>query len=131
MTLETDRISRDYLYGRLLAIAERIEEIALNVAGEKRPTTAERMMQRFADYPFSTWKTIETALRPYMDRLQSKRAGFLHNMRTLLDEVMNLFVAEEFCQDNKLSGEFLLGYHCQRQILRNNKSSEQADQEGE
>ncbi|MGB5686944.1 MAG: type I-C CRISPR-associated protein Cas8c/Csd1, partial [Candidatus Electrothrix sp.] len=43
MALEEDRTTRDYLYGRLLAIAERIEEVALNVGGEKRPTNAARL----------------------------------------------------------------------------------------
>ena len=35
MALEQDRTSRDYLYGRLLAIAENIEGRALFVAGER------------------------------------------------------------------------------------------------
>ena len=65
MTLETDRRTRDYLYGRLLAIAENIESRALFVARETRDTTAARLMQRFADRPYSTWRTIELALVPY------------------------------------------------------------------
>lgn len=35
MALEENRTTRDYLYGRLLAVAEKIEEVALYVAGEK------------------------------------------------------------------------------------------------
>jgi CRISPR-associated protein Csd1 len=81
MTLEENNRSRDYLYGRLLAIAERIEEIALAVGGENRPTTAARMMQRFADRPSSTWRNIELGLQPYMQRLQSARPGFLTNRK--------------------------------------------------
>ncbi|WP_354005778.1 type I-C CRISPR-associated protein Cas8c/Csd1, partial [Aeromonas caviae] len=54
MALEQDRITRDYLYGRLLAVAENIESQALFVAGEKRDTMAARLMQRFADRPYST-----------------------------------------------------------------------------
>jgi CRISPR-associated protein Csd1 len=46
MALEPDRVSRDYLYGRLLAIADNIENYALSLAGEKRDTTAARLMQR-------------------------------------------------------------------------------------
>ncbi|MGL4448668.1 MAG: type I-C CRISPR-associated protein Cas8c/Csd1 [Aeromonas sp.] len=38
MALEQARVSRDYLYGRLLAIAENIESQALFVAGETRDT---------------------------------------------------------------------------------------------
>ena len=119
MTLEEDNDSRDYLYGRLLAIAERIEEIALNVAGEKaRPTSAQRLMQRFADHPFSTWRNIELALQPYMQRLQSSRAPFLHKRKRELDTVLcALGSVDDSTIDKPLSGEFLLGYHCQRLAL--------------
>ena len=109
------RTTRDYLYGRLLALAERIEETALRIGGEERPTTAARLMQRFADRPFSTWRNIELALQPYMQRLQGNRAGFLFNRKKELDAVQALFSHSDFVSDKSLSGEFLLGYHCQKQ----------------
>jgi CRISPR-associated protein Csd1 len=118
MSLEENRTTRDYLYGRLLAIAERTEETALAVGGESRPTTAARLMQRFADRPFSTWRNIELALQPYMQRLQVNRAGFLTNRKKDFDAVMSLFENGEFEHDKALSGEFLLGYHCQRMSYR-------------
>ncbi len=118
MALEENRVTRDYLYGRLLAIAENIENLALFVAGEKRDTMAARLMQRFSDRPYSTWKIIELSLTPYKSRLRSRRAGFLFGMETLLDEVMGQFQSNDFTKDSPLSGEFLLGYHCQRQTLR-------------
>ncbi|MEA1867593.1 MAG: type I-C CRISPR-associated protein Cas8c/Csd1 [Thermodesulfobacteriota bacterium] len=122
MALEENKKSRDYLYGRLLAIAERIEEVALNVGGESRPTTAARLMQRFADRPFSTWRNIELGLQPYMQRLQGKRAGFLTNRKKELDTVHSAFLPDNFASEKPLSGEFLLGYHCQKQYWRNTKS---------
>jgi CRISPR-associated protein Csd1 len=85
--LKKNRNSRDYLFGRLLAIAEKIESYALYLAKEGRDTTAERLMQRFSDHPASTWRTIELALRPYMQRLQSSRPGYLYNLKRLLDDV--------------------------------------------
>ncbi len=124
MTLEESKISRDYLYGRLLAIAERIEDVALSVGGENRPTTAARLMQRFADRPFSTWRNIELGLQPYMQRLQGNRAGFLTNRKKELDMVMASFQDEDFSRDSPLSGEFLLGYHCQRMFYRQLNSEE-------
>lgn len=127
MTLEINNTSRDYLYGRLLAVAERIEQIALSVANEKRMTTAERLMQRFADRPYSTWRNIELALKPYMQRLQNNRAGFLTNRQKELDEIMGAFKSDDFICDKKLSGEFLLAYHCQRQVLRSNLAEATAE----
>jgi len=132
MTLEQKRNSREYLYGRLLAIAEKIEEIALNVAGERRPTTAARLMQRFADHPFVTWRTIELGLQPYMQRLQSQRVGFLTNRKKELDKVMAMFEPDDFASDKALDGEFLLGYHCQKQFWKNQRDEEdQQNIEGE
>jgi CRISPR-associated protein Csd1 len=122
MALEEDKNTRDYLYGRLLAIAERIEEVALSVGGENRPTTAARLMQRFADRPCSTWRNIYLGLQPYMQRLQSSRPGFLTNRKKELDAVLSAFQADGFTSEKSLSGEFLLGYHCQRMVLRNTKS---------
>lgn len=124
MGLEQERVTRDYLYGRLLAIAENIEGLALFISGEnKRDTMAARLMQRFADHPYSTWKTIELALTPYKSRLRVQRSGFLFNMEKLLDEVMCLFQSDNFISDERLTAEFLLGYHCQRHFLRSLESN--------
>ena len=118
MALESNRTSRDYLYGRLLAIAESIEGRALYLAGETRETNAAKLMQRFADRPYSTWKTIELSLSPAKTRLRAKRPGFLYEMEKELDDVSCLFEEGDFMDERQLSGEFLLGYHCQRQALR-------------
>lgn len=118
MSLEEGRNSRDYLFGRLLAIAEKIESYALYLAKEGRDTTAERLMQRFSDHPASTWRTIELALRPYMQRLQSSRPGYLYNLKRLLDDVISRFQNDDFTRAGRLDAEFLLGYHCQRAAFR-------------
>lgn len=117
MALEDDRCTRDYLYGRLLAIAENIEDRALNVANEKRDTTAAKLMQRFAVHPYSTWQSIELALVPYKTRLRTNRPAILIERDKALDRVMCMFKGDDFRNDSKLSGEFLLGYHCQRAAL--------------
>lgn len=117
MSLEEKRSSRDYLYGRLLAIADHVEQRALHVAGENRDTSAGRLMQRFANHPHSTWRNIELALAPYQTRLRSKRPALVIRLNGLLDEVMGKFQANDFADDGKLSAEFLLGFHCQRSAL--------------
>ena len=127
MNLDENCHSRDYLYGRLLAIAERIEEVALRIGGENRTTNAARLMQRFADRPFSTWRTIDLSLQPYIQRLQGSWAGFLTNRKKELDAVTSAFEKDDFTLDKPLTGEFLLGYHCQRMCYRNTEL-EQTDE---
>ncbi len=75
-------------------------------------------MPRFAERPYATWLTMETALTPYKTRLRTKRSAFLHNTETEIDEVMSKFAIDDFTSDHRLSGEFLLSYHCQRHELR-------------
>lgn len=113
MALDENRNTRDYLYGRLLALADSLEEWALKDSGEKRQTNAARLMQRFADRPYSTWRILELALGPYKARLGGKSA----KRQQLISEVIAKFKTEDFINDKRLSGEFLLGYHCQREAL--------------
>ncbi len=118
MPLERERKTRDYLYGRLLALAEHLESRALYVGGENRATNAEKLMQRFDDRPYSTWLVLATGLTPYKVRLRAKRPGFLHNVEMEIDEVVNAFNPDDYTSDQRLTGEFLLGYHCQRAALK-------------
>lgn len=116
MALDINRKTRDYLYGRLLALADSLEQWALKKASEDRQTTAARLMNRFAERPYSTWRTIELALSPYKARL----GGISKKRQRMIDEVKDLFDPDDFINDKRLSGEFLLGYSCQREYLRNN-----------
>ena len=128
MALELDRTSRDYLFGRLLAVADRIEGLALHLADEKRDTNAAKLMQRFADHPYSAWRTIELSLVPYKTRLRARSPGFLVNMEKLIDGIVCAFNGQDFMSETRLSGEFLLGYHCQRQALWPKSESTKAEE---
>ena len=127
MVLEKDRTSRDYLYGRLLAMADLMESAALKSADEKRQTTAVRLMQRFSEFPYSTWKNIELALVPYAARLGSKAYYY----QAKISEIMDMFDGDDFRNDSKLSGEFLLAYHCQREEHFRKKETEEGKEEEE
>ena len=118
VALQTDYNSRDYLYGRLLAVAEDIENLALRIADEKRSTTAQRYMQQFANRPFTTWRNIKLALIPYEKRLRSNRESYLTKMESLMDQIMYQFDIGDYNDDSALSGEFLLGYHSQKMQIK-------------
>ncbi|WP_235669692.1 type I-C CRISPR-associated protein Cas8c/Csd1 [Solidesulfovibrio carbinolicus] len=130
MALDESIDSRDYLYGRLLAVAEYIERTALQQAGEKRATNAERLIQRFADHPYATWRQLELSLAPYMQRLQnSSSAGLLGRAKKILREICDKFSPEAFESPAKLSGEFLLGYHCQMSAFYTKSEKDAAPEE--
>jgi CRISPR-associated protein Csd1 len=120
MPLDETRNSRDYLYGRLLAIADVLEERALYKNEQKRATNAARYMQQFSQSPFRTWKQIHDSLAPSILRL-----GGAHYYKNLIAEVESLFDPVDFISNKALTGEYLLGYYCQRQKLfeKNDKSA--------
>jgi len=133
MALEPTRTSRDYLFGRLLAIAENIEQTAIYYAGEKqRSTSAERLMHHFANQPSFSWRTIELSLDPYFKRLHSRAPALLKIRKDLLDEIIGLFNPDDFTDNSRLGPEFLLGFHCQRLEFRRKSKTETAkDSEGD
>lgn len=123
MSLEENNTSRDYLYGRLLAVAENIENFALQ--GANRATNAERLMQRFSIQPYSTWLAISDKLRPYISRMKgsSESTGFIINREKELANIHSLFSSESFKDDSRLSPEYLLGYFSQKHKYFNSKEN--------
>ena len=137
-SLELDKTltDRDYLYGRLLAYADRIENYSrfLQVGGndtEKRPTNAVRYMTAFASKPFRTWHQIYSReLNPYMQRLAKQNKWEWYQQQ--IDEILSLFKEGEFDNDKSLDGKYLLGYSLQRRALlirKKEEESENAEQE--
>ncbi len=118
MPLDETRNSRDYLYGRLLAIADILEERALYKNEQKRATNAARYMQQFSQSPFRTWKQIHDSLAPSILRL-----GGAHYYKNLIAQVESLFDPADFISNKALTGEYLLGYYCQRQKLTEKKDN--------
>ncbi len=122
MGLDENRNTRDYLYGRLLAAADCLESFALYLSEKKRPTNADRLMQRFSDRPCATWKDIELYLTPYKARL----GGRAKKYTDIIDKVVSMFdPANDFISNKPLTGEFLLGFHCQREKLKPKKNEPQ------
>lgn len=106
---------RDYLYGRLLAIAEAAEASTYG-KDEERITNASRYFEAFSNKPYQTWGVIYNRLTPYLNRMETGRRRYYEN---LLGEVMEQFELKEFEDNSKLKPLFLLAYHCQlNQMLR-------------
>lgn len=125
MALDTKCTDRSYLYGRLLAIADLIEQRATFEEEKGKVTNAKRYMNAFAQRPFRTWQIIEEKLEPYSRKLKSKW------LLTQLDEIHNMFSPEDYADDSRLDGLYLLGYHSQIYAINsfNKDSSETNDSE--
>jgi len=121
--LDTNCKKRDYLFGRLLAIADVLEKNALSVADEKRATNAIRYMNAFSRHPVRTWEVIQAALQPY----QAKLGNQVLYYNRLIDEVANQINLEDF-NDKPLSGVYLLGFYSQRHELYRSKKDRENEQ---
>ncbi|KAF0195722.1 MAG: CRISPR-associated protein [Bacillota bacterium] len=118
VVLEDQRTDRDYLYGRLLAVADRIESAARYKQGtakdDARATNAIRYMNAFSQRPFRTWNMLFTQqLNPYIQQLNG--AGWYLNQ---IESIKALFNVGEYESDSPLDGKYLLGFFAQRQALR-------------
>nr|WP_223280494.1 type I-C CRISPR-associated protein Cas8c/Csd1 [Virgibacillus halodenitrificans] len=121
VALDNEINDRDYLFGRLLAIADVLERRAMD-SDEKRATNAIRYMTSFAKHPERTWKTLQESLQPYQARM-GKRAGYLSSM---IDEVATRINIEDF-NNKPLSGKYLLGFYSQRHDLYQKKEDSQME----
>ena len=129
LALEENRTSRDYLFGRLLAVEQQYENAALRKAGQERETNAVRYMQQFSMHPSKTWLML------YKDKLPAYRRHleprFVNWFEKQIQDISTLFKDDDYMNDKPLSGEFLLGYQCQLKAFRKNTddSSEENTEE--
>lgn len=126
VALDTENNDRDYLFGRLLAIADVLERRALD-SDETRATNAIRYMNAFSKHPARTWKIIQESIQPYQMRLGT-RGLYLSK---LIDEVASRMKFEDF-NNKPLSGKYLLGFYSQRHALyqKSEKNTEPSNEVG-
>ena len=118
VALDKKQKDRNYLYGRLLAVADRIEYRTYDDKDKARVTNAKRYMSTFSQRPFETWKVIEESIQPYMNKLQIAERRFYENV---LNDIYELFDADSFQDNKKLDGLYLLGFHSQAYDLKAKK----------
>lgn len=117
VALDKENNDRDYLFGRLLAIADVLERRALG-SDENRSTNAIRYMNSFSRHPERTWKTIQASLQPYQARMGTK--GLY--LAKMIDEVASRIHFSDF-NNKPLSGRYLLGFYSQRHELYQKKEN--------
>lgn len=105
--------SRDYLYGRLLAVIELIETTATS---SDKITNAEKLWATYMQSPQKTYGILIKRIRPYLDRLK-KNNKYYYYYDTLLSELTNAINDSDLSngqQNSRLNEDFIFGYYAQK-----------------
>jgi len=123
LALDETRKEREYLYGRLLAIADRLEQTAMYKANKSdtRTTNAIRFMSAFSVKPYHTWGILYQQLLPYINQLGG--AGYY---QSLIDDIM-VMLADEYEDNSPLSPLYLLGFSAQRRAFIKEKNNQEME----
>ena len=128
MKLDLENHDRSYLFGRLLAVCEKVERITYD-RGESRETNAIRLQSAFVNRPMQTWKILEGLLNPYFQKL---RPGSREYYRELISSIVASFRDEDdMALNQELKETYLLGYYLQRAELNKKKEEKEEVQENE
>ncbi len=114
MAYDPNITDRSYLFGCLLAIADKAESVTYD-KGEKRVTNARRLWNAFSQRPSQTWKVIEERLEPYLEKKQWAMKIYTDKF----NEIMTKMSVEDFSDNSKLSPLYLIGYHHYKFVLDN------------
>ncbi len=136
MALQEERSDRDYLFGRLLAVAHAAESRALRLGNDMRDTSAERYMNAFRSHPYTTWGIIRDKLNPYYTKLRKRSGGALFYEKEI-QSIMDQFQLDgegrnEFEHNEALSPTYLLGYYAELGKIysgTNNQDAEAGEKE--
>lgn len=128
MKLDLENQDRSYLFGRLLAVCEKVERITYE-RGENREPNAIRLQSAYVHHPMNTWKILNDLLRPYFQKLHPV---VRENYQNLIAEIVTSFQEEDEKNMNlELKETYLLGYYLQRAELIKNKKDKKEEQEDE
>lgn len=105
MELDKNCDNRSYLFGRLLAVADKLERDTFE-ANENRATNAQRLWNTFSLRPYRTWKTLRERLLPYINKLGKRSVWYQKEMQ----EICGKMSPEVFASRASLEPLYLLGY---------------------
>ena len=125
VSLNTNSTDRSYLFGRLLAVADKIEYLTY-AKDEDRLTNAKRYMNLFSRQPMKTWANIHDRIIPYLQKLSVyERIKY----EKLIGEITEKMNEADFADNSPLSGLYLLGFYNQSYALNKKKDQEENENE--
>ena len=111
--LDRNCTDRSYLYGRLTAVADKMESDTFE--GDARQTNAKRYMSAMLNAPFKTWAYLEERVLPYTAKIIKQTPQFYARYEKELGEIHSLFKMEDFASNERLDAKFFMGFYCQKQ----------------
>ena len=121
MAYDPNITDRSYLFGCLLAIADKAESEAYDEQERNvRITNARRYWNVFSQRPYTTWGIIEKNLRPYMNKLGKRQVKY----SKWINEITSKMNEEMFANNKRLEPLYLLGYHHFTEFMYNGKEEE-------
>ena len=128
MRLNEENRDRSYLFGRLLAVCEKVERSTYD-QNESREPNAIRLQSVYVNYPLRTLETLHGLLEPYFRKLAP---GLREDYKNLIGGIMEKFREEDEPKMNKsLEETYLLGYYLQRAELNKKKNKDEGGKENE
>ncbi len=126
MELEKDR---SYLFGKLLAVLERMEEEAIYSKDSKvddRLTNAKKLWNVYTRRPAVTYERLYSHItRAYLKTLH---AGARRKRENEMMHIVNTLQGINGFNNNRLDEKYLLGYYEEREKLMNSKNEKKADE---
>lgn len=125
MALERDNPDRSYLFGRLLAYAQHIEDyVQYRTENAHRQTNAERMMHAMTLRPAKTWTQLSLKLQSYLRQLHMP--GLKARWNAKMQEIVDRLGTRGFT-DEPLEEQYLLGFSSQMMEFRTAKSKNEEE----
>ncbi len=130
MKLEEDRIDRDYLFGRLMAVLEKAENDVYKDKKIERTTNIERLWPSIEKCPLRHIKRVfEKQKSAYYPKLHpAARIRYERLIGDLFDKLMEF---PENTLNRKLNETYLLGYYAQKNALYQKRSKNDNDEESD
>ena len=113
---------RSYLYGRLTAVADKMETDTFEK--ELRQTNAKRYMSAMLNAPFKTWAYLEERVLPYTAKIIKQNPQYFAKYEKELEEIHSLFQMEDYASNERLDARFFMGFYCQKQVFYKKSTAE-------
>ncbi len=128
LTDTQNKNDRDFQFGRLLAVFDRVECVALSEKDatgkwkDIRTTNAKRYWNAYSRRPAKTCKTIIENLQPYFRKLKST-SGIWY--RAQIDEIITQIEEINGFSNKPLGEKYLVGYSLQRNEMKKEKHNKE------